>query len=94
MIKADSARFFTLRVKKDLGVGFSSLNLTVLELKVWLVQDNQAFLIGGGEMTMKGVKEISPEIHCPKLLFPSPIIAEEHSTRSLEEIPNCQTTKY
>lgn len=42
---------------------------------------------------MRGVKEISPEVHCPKLLFPFSIIAE-HSTRSLEDIPNCQTTKY
>lgn len=41
---------------------------------------------------MRQVKEISPEVHCPKLLFPSPIIAEEHSPRSLEEMPNCQTT--
>lgn len=42
---------------------------------------------------MRGVKEISPEVHCPKLLFPSSIIAE-HSTRSLEDIPSCQTAKY
>lgn len=40
------------------------------------------------------MKEISPEVHCPKLMFPSPIIAEERSPRSLEEMPNFQTTKH
>lgn len=44
---------------------------------------------------MRGVKEISPEVCCPELdIVPSPVSLEEHSARSLEEIENCQTTKY
>lgn len=38
---------------------------------------------------MRGMKEISPELCCPRSdIVPSPISLEEHSARSLEEIAN------